>query len=109
MKASEHVEVNRHGGIGSDESSSGLASAERTAGRPRAQLACAERRQEFPTRSLVENRQIDGTVALIAQDLDQRRPSLFRRGLKLAIGDTQQMHLQRLYEKILCVSAVRTR
>ena len=94
---------------GSDETSFSRASAGKDAERPRAQLACAERRQEFPTRSLVENRQIDGTVALIAQDLDQRRPSLFRRGLKLAIGDTQQMHLQRFYQEIFCISAVRTR
>ena len=58
-------------------------------------LARAERRQQFPARAFVQNRQVDGAVALIAQDLDQRRPSLFRGGLELAIRDTQQMHLER--------------
>lgn len=72
-------------------------------------LARAERRQQFATRGLVEDRQVDRTVALVAQNFNQGRPSLFRRRLKLTIRDAQQVHLQRLDEKILCVSAVGAR
>ena len=72
-------------------------------------LAGAERGKQLPTRGVVETGEVDRAVALIAQDFDERRPSLFRWRLKLAVHNAQQVHLQGLYLKILCVSAVRTR
>ena len=77
-------------------------------GRP-PRLASAERGEQFATRRVIEIRQVDRAVALVAQDLDERRPSLFGRWLKLALNDAKQVHLQRLDLEILCVSAVRTR
>ena len=71
--------------------------------------ARAERRQEFPARRLVNHGQIDRTVALVAQHFDQRRPPFFGGRLHLSFHDTQQVHLQGLDQKILGVSAIRTR
>jgi hypothetical protein len=72
-------------------------------------LAGAERPEKVATRGFVQARQVNGAVALVAQHLDQGRPSFFRRGLELAVGDAQQMHLQSLNQKIFSVSAVRAR
>jgi|SRR6187455_269791 len=72
-------------------------------------LASAERPEEVATGGFVQARQVNGAVTLVAQHFDQGRPSFFRRGLKLAIRDAQQMHLQSLNQKIFGVSAVRAR
>jgi len=58
---------------------------------------------------LVERVEIDGAVALVAQDFDKGWPAFFLRRLQLPVSDAQQMHLQRLDEKILGIPTVRTR
>ncbi len=75
----------------------------------REHLPGAERRVEFATRSLVELGKIDRAVALVTQDFDEGGPAFFGWGLKLAVNDAQEVHLQGLDLEILCVSAVRTR
>ena len=71
--------------------------------------ARAERRQEFPARRLVHPGQIHCAVALVAQHFDQGRAPLFRGRLHLSFHHAQKVHLQGLDQKILGVSAVRTR
>ena len=89
---------------------------EESAGRPPAKrdtgvstLTRPERGQQFPARGVVEGCQVHSAVALVAQHLDERRPTLLGRGLKLAFNDAKQVHLQRFDLEILCVTAVRTR
>src|SRR4029434_10777239 len=72
-------------------------------------LAGPERRQEVAARGIVQCSQIDRGVAFVAEDFDERRPSLFGWRKQLAISYTKQVHLKRLGEKVFCVSAVRTR
>jgi hypothetical protein len=52
-------------------------------------LTGAERCEQFATRSVIKIGQIDRTIALVAQDLDERGPALLGRGLKLAVNDPQ--------------------
>ena len=72
-------------------------------------LTGAERREKVAPGRFVEDRQINRAVALVAQHFDEGRPALFRRGLKLAVADAQQVHLQGLSQEVLGVSAVRAR
>jgi hypothetical protein len=71
--------------------------------------ARAERRQKFPARRFVNTGQIDRAVALVAQHFHQSRATLFRGRLHLSFHHAQEVHLQGLDQKILGVSAVRTR
>jgi len=63
--------------------------------------ADAERHVELPSRVLVERIEIDGAVALVAQDLNQSGTTFFRGWLQLPVCDPQEMHLEGLDEKIL--------
>lgn len=72
-------------------------------------LARAERLVQFAARVLVEVVQVERAVTLVAQDLDKGWPALFLRRLQLTVGNAQELHLQRLGEKILGIPAIRTR
>src|SRR5436305_346424 len=58
--------------------------------------AGAERQHQLAAGRFIETIEIEGRIAFIAEELDQRRAPLFERRLELAIGDAQQLHLQRL-------------
>jgi len=76
-------------------------------GRP--PLSGAKCRHQLATRGVIESRHVDGAVALVAQHFHYRGQTLFRGRLELAVHYAQQMHLQGLDQKILGVSAIRTR
>jgi hypothetical protein len=59
--------------------------------------------------ALVERVEIEGALALVAQQFDQRGAPLFQGRLQLAVIDAEQMHLQRLDQEILGIPAIGTR
>ena len=71
--------------------------------------ARAERRQQFPASRFVEGRQIHRAIAFVAQYFDESWAAFFRRRLHLGFHHAKQVHLQGLDQKVLGVSAVRTR
>jgi hypothetical protein len=60
-------------------------------------------------RVLIEPVEVNGAVALIAQNLDKRRTAFLGGWLQLPISDPQEVHLEGLDEKILGISTIRTR
>jgi hypothetical protein len=64
-------------------------------------LPCAECHAKFASRVFLERVDIDRTVALIAEHLNERWAAFFLRRLYLTVGNAQQVHLQRLDEEIL--------
>ena len=56
---------------------------------------------ELPSGVFVEFIKVHCAIAFIAQDFDERRPTLFGGRLQLAVCDPQEIHLEGLDEKIL--------
>ena len=73
------------------------------------ELPGAKRDEQIPTRRLVERIQVEGAIAFVAKDFDQRRTALFLGRLELAIRHAQQLHLQGLDQEVLRIPTIRTR
>jgi hypothetical protein len=67
-------------------------------------LAGAERQQQFLADAFVHVFQLQCLLTLVAQDFEYRRPP-FLGDLNPRIVQVHDMHLERLHEKILVVSA----
>lgn len=73
------------------------------------ELARADRDAKVAPRRLLERIHVDRAVALVTEQLDQGRATFFLRGLDLAVGNTQQVHLERLDEESLGIPTIGTR
>lgn len=72
-------------------------------------LAGADGRHYVSSGVVVQAIEVDRAIAFIAQQLDEGGASLLLRRLQVPVVNPQQVHLQRLDQKILCVSAIPTR
>jgi hypothetical protein len=68
---------------------------------PRRRSAGAERCEQFAAGIVAQHVEIDGTLALVAQQFVERRAAFFLGWLQLIPADLQQVHLQRFREEIL--------
>ncbi len=63
--------------------------------------ACPESEAKLAMRAVVQRVEVEGAVALVAQQFHEGRAPLFLGGLQLGVSNPQQVHLQRLDQEIL--------
>jgi len=71
--------------------------------------ANAESDEQVAARRLIERLEVEGAIALVAQELEECWAAFFLGGLNLTVIDTHQVHLQGLNQEVLGIPAIRTR
>jgi hypothetical protein len=72
-------------------------------------LPRAERFHQLTPRRLIEAIKVNRAVTLVAQKLDKSGTALFLGRLQLAVSHPDEVHLQRLHQKILGIPAIGAR